>query len=128
MQNAIHAQEVIANDLAILKQLNNGYIRSVQDADVEWFNEHLALDFMNTNPDMSIVNRDAFLVQIARGVTMTNIAAEDVLIRVMGDLAIIHARTTYKMPSNKDGGGRYTDIWARQAGRWLCVAAQVNRG
>lgn len=128
MRHAIHSQVVIANDVDILKQLNHGYIRSVQDADVEWFNEHLAPDFMNTNPDMSIVDRTAFLAQIARGVTMTHIAAADVLIRVMGDLAIIHAQTTYKMPSNKDGYGRYTDIWARQAGRWLCVAAQVNRG
>jgi len=24
--------------------------------------------------------------------------------------------------------GRYTDIWARRNGRWLCVAAHVTRG
>lgn len=132
MQHAIYdqeayEQELLAKDLAILKQLNSGYIRSVQDADVQWFTEHLAPDFMNTNPDMSIVDRAAFLTQIARGVNMSNLAAEDVVIRVMGDLAIIHARTTYKTLPNKDGCGRYTDIWARQASRWLCVAAQVNR-
>jgi ketosteroid isomerase-like protein len=127
MKSNEYEQKAIANDHEILKQLNEGYVRSVQDADVEWFNEHLAPDFMNTNPDTSIVDRVAFLVQIARGVNMSNLAAEDVFIRVMGDLAIIHARTTYKTPSNSDGHGRYTDIWLRKAGRWLCVAAQVNR-
>jgi len=46
----------------------------------------------------------------------------------MGDFAIIHARTTYSYLDGRPGQGRYTDIWARRDGRWLCVAAQVARG
>lgn len=38
---------------------------------------------------------------------MSKIEAHDVLIRVIGDLAIIHARTTYVTPPGKVGGGRY---------------------
>ena len=45
----------------------------------------------------------------------------------MGDFAIIHARTSYTLPDGRTGNGRYTDIWARRDGRWLCVAAQVAR-
>ncbi len=45
----------------------------------------------------------------------------------MGDFAIIHARTSYTL-DGKPGHGRYTDIWAKRAGTWLCVAAQVARG
>jgi ketosteroid isomerase-like protein len=52
---------------------------------------------------------------------------DDVNIRVMGDFAIIHARTSYTLPDGRQGGGRYTDIWARRGGKWLCVAAQVAR-
>ena len=45
----------------------------------------------------------------------------------MGDFAIIHARTSYTLPDGRQGGGRYTDIWGRRNGKWLCVAAQVAR-
>lgn len=114
-------------DLETLKRLNFEYVRSVDRPNVDWFDSHLAPDFMNSNPDGSLVDRAAFLAQIARGAGVTNIEAHDVLIRVMGDLAIIHAWTTYKTAAGNDGRGRYTDVWSRRDGRWFCVAAQVTR-
>ena len=48
--------------------------------------------------------------------------------RLLGEVAIIHARTTYRLADGKAASGRYTDIWARRDGRWLCVAAHVTRG
>lgn len=113
--------------LDTLKRLNLEYVRSVDQADPRWFDRHLASDFMNSNPDGSLVGRAAFLKQIARGAAVSDLEAQDVLIRVMGDLAIIHARTSYKTPAGKAGSGRYTDIWSRRDGRWVCVAAQVTR-
>jgi len=50
-----------------------------------------------------------------------------VRIRVLGDVAIIHARTTYAKPGGQAGAGRYTDVWQRRQGRWLCVSANVTR-
>ena len=47
--------------------------------------------------------------------------------RLMGDFAIIHARTTYTLPDGGKGHGRYTDVWARQAGSWLAVSTHVTR-
>jgi ketosteroid isomerase-like protein len=116
-----------ATDFETLEPLNLEYVRSVEKADVRWFDSNLAPDFMNSNPDGSLVDRAAFLAQIARGAGVSNLEAHDVLIRVIGDLAIIHARTTYKTTSGKEGAGRYTDIWSRREGRWVCVAAQVTR-
>jgi len=46
---------------------------------------------------------------------------------LMGDFAIIHARTSYVLPDKRLGGGRYTDIWAKRNGKWLAVAAHVTR-
>jgi ketosteroid isomerase-like protein len=54
--------------------------------------------------------------------------AAHVRIRIFGDVALIHARTTYKKPNGEPAAGRYTDVWARQGGGWLCVAAHVTRG
>ncbi|MGH3129068.1 MAG: DUF4440 domain-containing protein, partial [Gaiellaceae bacterium] len=47
--------------------------------------------------------------------------------RLLGDVAIIHARTTYTLADGRPGAGRYTDVWARRNGQWLAVAAHVTR-
>ena len=114
-------------DLQALQALNRDYIRSVQTSDVRRFAEILAEDFLCSNPDGSLVDRAGFLAQTARPVTISNLEATDVLVRIMGDVAIIHARTTYTLADGRAGGGRYTDVWARRQGRWLCVSAHVTR-
>lgn len=115
-------------DADTLRRLNQNYIRSVQQSDVGYFEEALAEDFVNTNPDCSLVARAEFLAQIARPAGISNLEAHDVLIRLLGGTAIIHARTTYTKPDGRAGAGRYTDVWAKKDGRWLCVAAHVTRG
>ena len=114
-------------DLEMLTRLNHDYIRSVQNCDVRRFDEILAADFRCSNPDGSLIDRSGFLAQTARPVTISNLEALDVEIRMFGDVAIIHARTSYTMADGRLGAGRYTDVWARQNGQWLCVSAHVTR-
>ena len=114
-------------DLEALSVLNRNYIRSVDEADVRWFEQHLAVDFLNTNPDGSLVDRAGFLAQIARGSAVHGIKEHEVKIRLFADYAIIHARTSYRKPDGADGAGRYTDDWHRRDGRWVCVSAHVGR-
>ncbi len=111
-----------------LKKLNQDYIDSVSKSDVRRFEQILSDDFLNTNADGTLANRAQFLAQIARPMTVSNFQCDDVLIRVMGDFAIIHGRTTYAKADGKAGVGRYTDMWAFRNGHWLCVAAHVMRG
>jgi ketosteroid isomerase-like protein len=118
----------VDTDTDTLRQLNEDYVRSVEFSDVRRFEEILASDFLSTNPDGSLVDRAGFLAQIARPATVSDLAAHDVRIRIMGDIAIIHARTTFRKPDGQAGAGRYTDVWARRQGEWLCIAAQVTRG
>jgi len=115
------------SELDILQDLNRDYIRSVQHSDVRRFDEILADDFLCSNPDGSLIDRAAFLKQTAAPVAISNLEARDVVIRIMGDVAIIHARTTYTRPDGQEGAGRYTDVWARRGGRWLAVSAHVTR-
>ncbi len=115
------------SDLETLRELNRDYIRSVQTSDVRRFEEILAQDFLCSNPDGSLVERKAFLVQTAAPVKISNLEAHDVNVRIMGDVALIHARTTYTLPDGRAGAGRYTDVWARREGRWLAVSAHVTR-
>lgn len=117
-----------ARDINALTHLNAGYMRSVTMRDVDWFREHLSDDFLNSNPDGSVVDRAGFIEQIAKPLSISNLGYEDARIRIMGDMAIIHARTTYTRADGSAGFGRYTDSWARRGGRWVCVAAHVTRG
>ena len=107
--------------------LNREYIRSVGEADVRWSDANLAEDFVHSNPDCSLGDRARFLAHIGRGSTVKDLGIEDVLIRVLGDVALIHARTTYTRADGQPGAGRYTEVWARRGGRWVCVAANVTR-
>jgi ketosteroid isomerase-like protein len=116
------------DDEEILEQLNRDYVRAVQDSDVARFEELLAPDFMNRNPDGALIDRAAFLKQIARGPGITGLQPHDVHIQPVGDVAIIHARTAYTKQDGDRGAGWYTDTWARRDGKWLCVAAHVSRG
>ena len=143
---AAAAQMKPQSDHDILTGLNADYINAVQRSDVKRFDEILAADFYCSNPDGSLVDRAAFLRQTAQPVAIKNLCAEDVLIRILssahdlvrepgstsrdhaqGDTAFIHARTAFNRPDGSAGAGRYTDVWMKENGRWLCVSAHVTR-
>ena len=115
------------SDVDALTALNRDYIRSVQHGDVQRFDEILAEDFLCSNPDGSLVDKSKFLAQTARPVMITDLSAQEVRVRILGDVAIIHARTTYTTSDGEQRNGRYTDVWARRDGRWLAVSANVTR-
>src|SRR5262249_36147205 len=95
---------------APLDALNRDHIRSVSERDLRWLDANLAEDFVNSSPDCSLLDRAGFLAQIARGSTVKGLGIEDVLIRVLGDVVLIHARTTYTKGDGQPGAGRYTDV------------------
>jgi hypothetical protein len=114
-------------DLDALHDLNRRYIDAVQAGDVGYFKEMLAETFYCSNPDGTLVDRDEFLAQTARTIKITELRAHDVLIRFFGEIAIIHARTSYLLPDRRQGNGRYTDVWARIDGKWKALSAHVTR-
>ena len=95
----------ITNDLAELTELNDAYIQSVQRGDVRRFSEILADDFLCSRPDGSIIDRAQFLEATAQPVTIANLAAHDVNIRILDDVAIIHARTTFTTADGRLASG-----------------------
>ena len=128
MPSSATARSAPESDHDALVRLNTDYIDSVQHSDVKRFDEILAPDFYCSHPDGTLVDRAAFLKQTAKPVTIANLTADDVLIRMIGDdVAIIHARTAFTRPDGSAGGGRYTDVWAKQNGCWLAVSAHVTR-
>jgi ketosteroid isomerase-like protein len=121
------SRTVIDQDLDTLSDLNRNYIRSVQESDVEWFDQNLSEDFMCSLSDGSFLDRSAFLEHTADPATISNLQAHDVIIRQLGDFAIIHARTTFNHPDGGPGASRYTDVWQHRNGKWLAIAAHITR-
>jgi len=121
------ADTAMKNDFDALTALNRDYIHSVQHGDVGRFEEILAEDFLCSNPDGSLVDKQGFLAQTGRAVAISGLTAEDVRVRILGDVAIIHARTSYMTANGVQRNGRYTDVWARRNGCWLAVSAHVTR-
>jgi hypothetical protein len=107
-------------DIETLTALNRDYIHSVQHGDVRRFQEILAEDFLCSNPDASLVDKPQFLAQTARPVTISGLVAEDVRIRLLGDVAIIHG---FSATSPSSMGGHAT---ARRRARRATVATPTS--
>ena len=114
-------------DREVLLELNRNYVRSALESDVRWYSENLSEDFYITAPDGALLDREAFLKRIANPYPGTQAEAVDVMIRILGDVAIIHSGYRDKKLTGETGHGRYTDIYERRNGRWLCVAAHFMR-
>ena len=115
------------NELETLTALNALYIRSVVHADADQFEKILAEDFLCSNPDATVVDRQEFLRRTRASTPLQFMNTDDVRIRVMGEMAIIHAHTTFSTANGVAGAGRYTDIWSKRDGQWLAVSAHVTR-
>lgn len=116
-----------AADLAEVTRLNEQYIQAAKTASGELFEQILAADFLCTLPDGTLLDRAAFIARTKAGPQVPGLRAEDVRVRLFGDVAIVHAATVFQLPDGSTGHGRYTDVWARKNGRWLAVAAQFLR-
>ena len=116
-----------ASEVEVLRDLNGHYIHSVVHSDVARFTEILADDFLCTNPDGSLIDKPQFLTQTAVPVSFTDFDVDDLRIRVLGDVAIVHGRTRFALKDGRRGRGQYTDVWEKRQDRWLAVSAHVTR-
>jgi Domain of unknown function (DUF4440) len=126
-RGAFKENEANSADRQVLLELNRNYVRSALESDVRWYAENLAEDFYITAPDGALLNREEFLKRMANPYPGTEAEAVDVMIRILGDVAIIHSGYRDKKLAGETGYGRYTDIYERRNGRWLCVAAHFMR-
>jgi ketosteroid isomerase-like protein len=63
-------------------------------------------------------------------VTLTEMRASEMRVRVYGDAAVITGQSTIKATvqgRDENGRFRFTDIWVKHGERWLAVASQVTR-
>jgi ketosteroid isomerase-like protein len=120
----------VGDDLDVLRELNENYVRAFREADVGWYDAHLTPDYVVISGDGSFNDRAKALENFAKptfATQMKSFPVGDVRIRRFDDVAIIHAENSYELKDGLKGVSRYTDIWVKQPdGRWKCVAAHIT--
>lgn len=116
-------------DLDVLKKLNESYVQAFRDSNTSWYDKHLARDYVVIYPDGSYHDRNGALANFAQPLFATHMKSfslDQVRIRRYGDVALIHAENVAELKDGRKATSRYTDIWHKQDGRWLCIAAHIN--
>src|ERR1041385_401605 len=119
--------ELQPSDEQTLKRLNQEYVDAFMNADVDWYREHLAYDFVVIESDGSLLNKEQFLKNTMKGPDVADYKLHEVDIRIYGSAALVRATGMWTRADGKMGMSRYTDVYVRQNGGWKTVSAQITR-
>jgi ketosteroid isomerase-like protein len=112
--------------VAELHELNAHYIRAFVESDANWYSEHLSDDFVCSLADGRRIDKTEFLERTREGPGVTDVTYDQIDVRPLGDVALVHGVTHY-LRDGAPASTRYTDVWQLRDGRWLAVAAQLTR-
>jgi hypothetical protein len=118
---------VSLSDESVLRQLNDQYIQSLIQADVEWYREHLAEDFLCIESNGSLLDKAQFLEKTAEGPDLADYRLTQVRVRIYGDVALVHGQGLFKRRDATTGTSRYTDVYLRVGSDWKAISAQDTR-
>lgn len=114
-------------DEATLRQLNQQYVNSFMNADVEWYRVHLADDFVVIESDGSVLDKTEFLANTAKGPDVADYTLQDVNVRIYGNVALIQATGHWTGKDGSKGLSRYIDVYVKAGAEWKTVSAQITR-
>src|SRR5258705_4122064 len=100
------ARRLIDDDTLVIRmieQLNQGYIDAFLSSNVDWFAMMLASDFKCVTAAGTWLNKDEFLELAANPHYLVSFSLEDVGVRIVGDTAVVHGRTPYKLTNGVEG-------------------------
>ena len=115
------------SDKTILERMNQEYVAAFLNADVDWYREHLADDFICIESDGSLVHKQKFIANIAKGPDVADYKLEQVNVRVYGDAALVQATGLWTRRDGSKGMSRYIDVYVRHDSEWKTVSAQITR-
>lgn len=115
------------SELIVLERLNDEYVNAFMNADLEWYQEHLAEDFVCIESDGSLLDKSRFLLNTAKGPDVDDYKLHDVDVRTYGSVALVQATGSWIGKDNAKGISRYSDVYVKLDGRWKTVSAQTTR-
>jgi ketosteroid isomerase-like protein len=117
----------VIDDRAALAQLQNDWMQSVQERDMERLEEIVGEGFRFTavhlNPEP--MTREQWMAAAREGYSILSFAYEHMDIDVFGDTGIVHSRYSQVASYQHtplSNVFRLTDVWHRNGGAWQVVA------
>jgi ketosteroid isomerase-like protein len=115
------------SDKTTLERLNQEYVDAFMNADVDWYREHLAEDFVCIESDGSVLNKTQFLSNTVKGPDVADYNLQEVEVRIYGDAALVRATGLWTKKGGSTGMSCYIDVYVKQGGEWKTVSAQITR-
>ena len=119
--------ELTTSDKITLERLNEEYVEAFMSADVNWYEEHLADDFVCVESDGSVLNKAQFLNNTAKGPDVADYKLEKVHVRIYGGVGLVQATGLFTRKDGSLGLSRYTDVYVQTEEGWKAVSAQITR-
>ena len=119
--------ELDTSDKTTLEQLNQEYVDAFMNADVDWYRQHLAEDFVCIESDGSVLDKVQFLKNTVKGPDVADYKLQDVEVRVYGDAALVRATGVWTRRDGSMGMSRYIDVYVKERAEWKTVSAQITR-
>lgn len=107
-----------------LRAINHRLADAYRRSDPDYLARLTSHDFLFTDSDGFWLEREAFLARLRGRAPFAAVAYDDVQVRLLGDVAIVHGVLHARTPAGDAAAARYTDVYAREDGRWRLVSAQ----
>jgi Domain of unknown function (DUF4440) len=121
--------DLTSDEHTVLTRLNAHYVQAYREANVSWYDAHLAPDYLVTQGSGAFHDRATALARFALpnyATTMRSFPVDRVSIRRVANIALIDAENAYTLKDGQQGTSRYTDIWQLQQNRWFCINAHIT--
>ena len=119
--------ELGRSDTATLERLNQEYVDAFMNADVDWYRDHLAEDFVCIESDGSVLDKSEFLTNTEKGPDVADYKLQNVDVRIYGSVGLVQATGLWTGKNGTKGMSRYIDVYVRSGEEWKTVSAQITR-
>jgi len=107
------------------------YARGVRNKDIGLLNTVFAESFIDTSETGKLINKQQYFEELnADRSTIESLVTDQFKILVYRDAAVASSRFVLKAKDENGKSieeiGRATDVWVKQNGKWICVAAHSS--
>jgi hypothetical protein len=125
----LYADDLHADDMEELRRLDKEISVATWTADVPWFEQNLADDYVLIAPNGTIrIKRDIIREVATPGLKMEAYEPLEVQIRIYGEAAVITGRMLQRFTLGHvryANDLRYTDVWVKKR-RWFLVSSHTS--
>jgi ketosteroid isomerase-like protein len=112
-------------DVAALRELETTRQAAIKARDFDALRRIYAEDFVGIAGNGRVISRADLMDVFAHNDGSLAFTTDEVDVRVYGDTAIFTGRLTARMASGEvASAGRFTHVFVRRAGAWVCVHGQ----